>query len=435
MAGGDRGGKGGEGGGQATCVPSGRAALAVKASLAARGRFGGGEGKEDADEIVNGGGTKITEKLCTACGEEREEAGFSKKQWRKRSATGRCKACTVHEGNPTGRSGGGTGKLTSPRGSLGYSHDDGPGGMGDGEGDGDGVGGTRKGVFAKTTPPSWGRGNGSIRGSSGESRRGGSQGGELGVISLNGFHLPTDWKVEFRLRKGGNKAGGMDRIFLSPCGQKTCRTLPEVQRWMETVGAKVDGQWMKQRPSKQKSPKQSPKTKKGAKGQVGGSPRFAKSSSSSSSSPSPKRPWGDSVKSPKRPWATGSKAKPVEGRRSDSTNEDDWVQYYSQTEAGRRCGINVGSVSQVVSGKQAKAGGYVFRYARHTSGDEAGSTEERRCLKCHAIDHDQRTCPVLGKGKGGTEVCISVEEAGKREAHARGDNARRAFPAGREAAL
>ena len=233
MAGGDRGGKGGEGGGQATCVPSGRAALAVKASLAARGRFGGGEGKEDADEIVNGGGTKITEKLCTACGEEREEAGFSKKQWRKRSATGRCKACTVHEGNPTGRSGGGTGKLTSPRGSLGYSHDDGPGGMGDGEGDGDGVGGTRKGVFAKTTPPSWGRGNGSIRGSSGESRRGGSQGGELGVISLNGFHLPTDWKVEFRLRKGGNKAGVTDRIFLSPCGRKTCRTLPDVQRWME----------------------------------------------------------------------------------------------------------------------------------------------------------------------------------------------------------
>ena len=141
------------------------------------------------------------------------------------------------------------------------------------------------------------------------------------------------------------------------------------------------------------------------------------------------------MKSPKRPWATGSKAKPVEGRRSDSTNEDDWVQYYSQTEAGRRCGINVGSVSQVVSGKQTKAGGYVFRYARNTSGDEAGSTEARRCLKGHAIDPDRRTCPVLGKGKSGTEVCVSVEEGEEEDKVWASTQAGGAFPVGREATL
>ena len=66
----------------------------------------------------------------------------------------------------------------------------------------------------------------------------------------------------------------------------------------------------------------------------------------------------------RRPWATGSKAKPVEGRRSESTNDDDWEHYASQTEAARKCGINVGSVSQCVSGKQSEAGGFKFRYAK-----------------------------------------------------------------------
>ena len=61
-------------------------------------------------------------------------------------------------------------------------------------------------------------------------------------------------------------------------------------------------------------------------------------------------------------WKTGSKAKPVEGRRTGSTNEDDWAHYASQTEAARKCGINVGSVSQCVSGKQSEAGGFQFRY-------------------------------------------------------------------------
>jgi hypothetical protein len=65
-----------------------------------------------------------------------------------------------------------------------------------------------------------------------------------------------------------------------------------------------------------------------------------------------------------RPWSTGSKAKPVEGRRSESTNEDDWEHYASHTAAARKCGINVGSVSQCVIGKQSEAGGFKFRYAK-----------------------------------------------------------------------
>ena len=71
----------------------------------------------------------------------------------------------------------------------------------------------------------------------------------------------------------------------------------------------------------------------------------------------------------------GSKAKPVEGRRSGSTNEDDWEHYTSQTEAARECGINVGSVSQCVSGKQSEAGGFQFRYAtksENTCTEEGG---------------------------------------------------------------
>ena len=64
-------------------------------------------------------------------------------------------------------------------------------------------------------------------------------------------------------------------------------------------------------------------------------------------------------------WKTGSKAKPVEGRRTGSTNEDDWAHYASQTEAARKCGINVGSVSQCVSGKQSEAGGFHFRYYQY----------------------------------------------------------------------
>jgi hypothetical protein len=75
----------------------------------------------------------------------------------------------------------------------------------------------------------------------------------------------------------------------------------------------------------------------------------------------------------KRKKRGGSKAKPVEGRRSGSTDEDDWTHYATQTEAGRKCGINVGSVSHCVQlnakaassgGKLKESGGYEFRYAR-----------------------------------------------------------------------
>jgi hypothetical protein len=66
---------------------------------------------------------------------------------------------------------------------------------------------------------------------------------------------------------------------------------------------------------------------------------------------------------PDRRATSGSKAKPVEGRRAGSTNEDDWVHYASQTEAARKCGINVGSVSQCVRGKVSEFGGFHFRYA------------------------------------------------------------------------
>ena len=83
----------------------------------------------------------------------------------------------------------------------------------------------------------------------------------------------------------------------------------------------------------------------------------------------------------------GSKAKPVEGRRSGSTNDDDWERYASQTEAARKCGINVGSVSLCVSGKHSEAGGFQFRYATKPEnteednddgddGDEDGKDDE-----------------------------------------------------------
>jgi hypothetical protein len=75
----------------------------------------------------------------------------------------------------------------------------------------------------------------------------------------------------------------------------------------------------------------------------------------------------------KRRTNPGSKAKPVEGRRFGSTDENDWTQYASQTEAARKCGVNVGSVSQCVQhnaavdvngGNYREAGGYEFRYSK-----------------------------------------------------------------------
>jgi hypothetical protein len=74
----------------------------------------------------------------------------------------------------------------------------------------------------------------------------------------------------------------------------------------------------------------------------------------------------------KRPSNPGSNAKPVEGRRIGSTEEDDWTQYASQSEAGRRCGVNVGAISQCTSGRHATAGGYVFRYSNPSMGDGDG---------------------------------------------------------------
>ena len=78
-------------------------------------------------------------------------------------------------------------------------------------------------------------------------------------------------------------------------------------------------------------------------------------------------------------WARGSKAKAVEARRFGSTDEDDWVQYASQSEAGRECGgINVGSVSQVVCGKQEVAGGYEFRHAKQDAGGGSSKRQRRK---------------------------------------------------------